>query len=69
MNATAEQKARLLEVRVVENADTIEQLRQERSLLMADHKELQKRFSEISEVSCNSHCDIELLLTLWIASE
>jgi hypothetical protein len=30
--------------------ETIEQLRQERSLLTTDHKELQRRFSEISEV-------------------
>lgn len=51
MNANAEQKARLLEVRVAENADTIEQLRQERSLLVSDHKDLQRRFSEISEVT------------------
>jgi myosin protein heavy chain len=51
VNARAEQKARLLEARVVENAETIDQLRQERSLLVSDHKELQKRFSEISEVS------------------
>jgi predicted nucleic acid-binding Zn-ribbon protein len=51
VNATAEQKARSLEVRVIENADTIEKLRQERSLLVSDHKKLQKRFSEISEVS------------------
>jgi len=51
VNASAEQKARLLEVRVIENVDTIEQLRQERSLLVSDHKELQNRFSEISEVS------------------
>lgn len=50
-NANIEQKARLLEVRVSENAATIEQLRQERSLLVTDHKELQLRFSEISEVS------------------
>lgn len=51
MNTNVEQKARLLEVRVAENADTIEQLRQERSLLVTDHKELQQRFTEISEVS------------------
>lgn len=54
MNATAEQKARLLEVRVSENAETVEQLRQERSLLAVDHKELQRRFSEISEASASS---------------
>lgn len=49
-NVNAEQKARLLESRVAENMQTIDQLRQERSLLAADHKELQRRFSEISEV-------------------
>ncbi|KAG7445045.1 uncharacterized protein BT62DRAFT_206857 [Guyanagaster necrorhizus] len=48
-NANAEQKARLLENRVTENTETIEQLRQERALLVADHKALQTRFSEISE--------------------
>jgi chromosome segregation ATPase len=51
VNANADQKARLLEVRVVENAGTIEQLRQERSLLVADYKDLQRQFSEVSEVS------------------
>jgi myosin protein heavy chain len=54
VNVHAEQKAHLLETQVLENADTIEQLRQERSLLVADHKELQKRFSEISEVRDHS---------------
>ena len=49
-NVNAKQKARLLESRVAENMQTIDQLRQERSLLAADHKELQRRFSEISEV-------------------
>ncbi|KAJ6514991.1 hypothetical protein C8R47DRAFT_1190230 [Mycena vitilis] len=49
VNANAEQKARLLEDRVAENIETVEQLRQERSLLATDHKELQRRFSEISE--------------------
>ncbi|KAJ7647253.1 hypothetical protein FB45DRAFT_987061 [Roridomyces roridus] len=49
VNANAEQKARLLEVRVSENAETVEQLRQERSLLAMDHKDLQRRFTEISE--------------------
>lgn len=50
-NANIEQKARLLETRVIENAETIENLRQERSLLSTDHKALQRRFAEISEVS------------------
>jgi hypothetical protein len=49
-NVNAEQKARLLEGRVAENMETIDQLRQERALLAVDHKELQRRFSEISEV-------------------
>ncbi|RDB15355.1 Spindle pole body protein pcp1 [Hypsizygus marmoreus] len=48
-NVNADQKARLLEGRVAENAETIEQLREERVLLVTDHKELQRRFSEISE--------------------
>ncbi|KAF8075138.1 hypothetical protein FPV67DRAFT_1605655 [Lyophyllum atratum] len=48
-NVNIEQKARLLEGRVMENAETIDNLRQERALLTADHKELQRRFSEISE--------------------
>ncbi|THH27181.1 hypothetical protein EUX98_g7008 [Antrodiella citrinella] len=48
-NSNIEQKARHLEMKVAENADTIEQLRQERSLLVEDHKKLQKRYSEVSE--------------------
>ncbi|KAJ7066450.1 hypothetical protein C8F01DRAFT_1365974 [Mycena amicta] len=48
-NATAEQKARLLEVRVSENAEIAEQLRQERSLLASDHKELQRKLTEITD--------------------
>ena len=50
-NINAEQKNRLLEGRVAENMQTIDQLRQERTLLAADHKKLQRRFSEITEVS------------------
>jgi hypothetical protein len=37
-------------VAFAENLETIEQLWQERSLLTTDHKKLQCRFSEISEV-------------------
>ncbi|KAF7308394.1 PACT-coil-coil domain-containing protein [Mycena chlorophos] len=48
-NANAEQKARLLEVRVSENAEVVEQLRQERTLLAGDHKELQRKLAEITE--------------------
>jgi hypothetical protein len=55
-NATVDQKARLLETRVVENAETIEQLRQERSMIVAEHKELQRRFTDATEVfSLNSN--------------
>lgn len=50
-NANVEQKARLLESRVAENAETIERLRQERSLLANDHKSLQRKFTDVSEVS------------------
>ncbi|KAF8892193.1 hypothetical protein BD779DRAFT_1661469 [Infundibulicybe gibba] len=49
VNSNAEQKARLLEDKVSENLETIEQLRQERSLLVVDHKDLQRKFAEISE--------------------
>lgn len=45
-----EQKARHLEAKVLENNETIGQLRQERSILARDHKELQRRFTEVSEV-------------------
>ncbi|EPQ56284.1 hypothetical protein GLOTRDRAFT_115600 [Gloeophyllum trabeum ATCC 11539] len=48
-NATSEQKARLLDVKVAQNAETIQQLREERSLLVADHKKLQRQFTEVSE--------------------
>ncbi|KAI9440630.1 hypothetical protein H4582DRAFT_1938265 [Lactarius indigo] len=49
VTATAEQKARLLEVKAEENAETIEHLRHERSLLVAEHKKLQQRFKTASE--------------------
>ncbi|KAJ2930836.1 hypothetical protein H1R20_g6245, partial [Candolleomyces eurysporus] len=48
-NTTADQKARLLETKVAENMDTIAQLRQERSFITKDHKDLQRRYSELSE--------------------
>ncbi|KAF8553566.1 hypothetical protein OG21DRAFT_1414081, partial [Imleria badia] len=44
-----EQKARLLEAKVRENTSTIEQLRQERSILAQDHKDLQQRYAQASE--------------------
>lgn len=49
-NANAEQKARLLEAKVAGNLGSIDQLRQERSLLAADHKELQRRYAKATEV-------------------
>ncbi len=49
-NSTAEQKARLLEAKAEENAETIDHLRQERSLLAAEHKKLQQRFKKALEV-------------------
>ena len=49
-NATAEQKARLLEVKAEEYAETIEHLRHERSLLAAEHKKLEQRFKKALEV-------------------
>ena len=49
-NVNIEQKIRLLETRVAENAETIDQLRNERALLATDHKELQQRFADASEV-------------------
>ena len=39
-----------MEAKVVENAETIEQLRRERSLLVTDHKKLQTQFSDVSKV-------------------
>lgn len=50
VNANAEQKARLLGAKVRENSSTIEQLRQERSILARDHKDLQQRYAQASEV-------------------
>ena len=55
-NATAEQKARLLEVKGDENAATIEHLRHERSLLVAEHKKLQQRFKKTMEVCILYSC-------------
>ena len=59
-----DRKARLLEAKVADNSQTIEQLRQERSLLMKDHKELQRRFTDISEVSRHQICYLFLLTVL-----
>ncbi|KXN84255.1 hypothetical protein AN958_12828 [Leucoagaricus sp. SymC.cos] len=48
-NATVEQRARLLEKKVAENQRAIESLRQERSSLSADFKDLQRRYTDASE--------------------
>ncbi|KAI0318748.1 hypothetical protein OF83DRAFT_909610 [Amylostereum chailletii] len=48
-NTAAEQKARRMEAKASENAETIEQLRQERSMLATEHKKLQTRFRETSD--------------------
>lgn len=34
----------------MENTETIEQLRKERSLLVSDHKSLQRQFTQVTEV-------------------
>ncbi|KAG7094132.1 hypothetical protein E1B28_007744 [Marasmius oreades] len=49
VNANAEQRVRLLESKVKENTETMEQLREERALLVVEHKELQRKFTKISE--------------------
>ncbi|KAI0339572.1 hypothetical protein BDW22DRAFT_1399775 [Trametopsis cervina] len=48
-NSNVEQKARLLESKVVENTETIENLRRERTMLVSDHKELQKKHAHVSK--------------------
>lgn len=50
VNSTAEQRTRLLEAKVIENTETIEQLRQERSVLVSDYKDLQKQFADVVKV-------------------
>lgn len=65
VNANIEQRARLLEVKVAENLQTMEQLREERALLSADHKDLQQRYSEVSEVRLLDF-NVELVLDLCI---
>ena len=49
--ATVEQKAKNLQVKVTENADVLDRLRQERSLLLSDHKQLQLQYADVNEVS------------------
>ncbi|KAG2051386.1 hypothetical protein BDR06DRAFT_1061558 [Suillus hirtellus] len=56
-NATIKQQAHLLEGKVKENAETINQLWQEQSLLAKDHKELQRQFTEVSERVNKLHND------------
>ena len=49
--ATVEQKARNLQSKVTENTDAIDRLRQERSMLLKDHKQLQQQYTDVNEVS------------------
>jgi chromosome segregation ATPase len=49
--ATVEQKARILHVKVTENADVLDKLRQERSMLQKDHKQLQQKYTNVNEAS------------------
>lgn len=49
--ATVEQKARTLHVKVTENADALDKLRQERSMLLKDHKQLQQKYTDVNEAS------------------
>jgi len=49
--ATVEQKARNLQARVTENTDSIDRMRQERSMLLKDHKQLQQQYADVNEVS------------------
>jgi hypothetical protein len=49
--ATVEQKARNLQTKVADNADVMDRLRQERSMLLNDHKDLQLQYADVNEVS------------------
>jgi uncharacterized coiled-coil DUF342 family protein len=49
--ATVEQKARNLQAKVSENTDAIDRMRQERSMLLKDHKQLQQQYADVNEVS------------------
>lgn len=49
--ATVEQKARNLQAKVTGNTDAIDRLRQERSMLLKDHKQLQQQYADVNEVS------------------
>ena len=48
--ATVEQKAKNLQVKVTENVDALDRLRQERSMLLKDHKQLQQQYADVNEV-------------------
>ena len=49
--ATVEQKARNLQAKVTENAGFMDRLRQERSMLLNDHKQLQLQYADVNDVS------------------
>lgn len=65
----AEQKTRLLQARLSENAETIKDLRHERSLLATDHKNLQQRFAEVTEVSQMQSGARDAVLNTILSSE
>lgn len=67
-NAIAETKARHLEARLLENNIHIENLRSEREVLIRDHEQLQKRFTEINEVSATIRYR-ETIPLIYILSE
>ena len=48
--ATVEQKARNLQAKVTENVDVLDRLRQERFMLLKDHKQLQQQYADVNEV-------------------
>ena len=48
--ATVEQKAKNLQAKVTENVDVLDRLRQERSMLLKDHKQLQHQYADVNEV-------------------
>lgn len=49
--ATVEQKARSLHAKVAENTNVLDKLRQERSMLLKDHKQLQQKYANVNEAS------------------
>lgn len=63
-NANIEQKVRLWESRAAENMQTIETLREERSLLATQYKELQNRYAQATDVCILSYLVIVFFLKI-----